>query len=333
VRDQKRKSCLIRAIGILFLAIAALCLGLKLYTDWLVRRAEARYPPHQFVTVEGLQLHYVAAGSGRPVVFIAGRNGKVQDFTLSPLFDPVTAEYHAIFIDRPGLGYSERPKDEAATPEVQARLIHGALIQLEIEKPILVGQSRGGAIALQYALDYPDDLSGVVLLGSSPYPHEISDPIFDTIEGIVTTPIIGDFVLHTVYVPIARQVMAPFLEAYIEYFAPLDEVPSSYYNTSIDLALRPSMVKSDAEEEQVISSSLEKLCARFDQVTVPVVIVAGTLDTYAIEQAPTLDDDIPDSEVIVVENAHHFFWFPYPDEVTAAIRVVWVKADGSDSSE
>jgi pimeloyl-ACP methyl ester carboxylesterase len=151
-------------------------------------------------------LHYVSEGSGRPVVFIAGRNGKVQDFTLSPLFDPVTENYHAIFIDRPGPGYGERPEDEVATFAVQARLIHGALMQLGVEKPVLVGQSRGGGIALKYALDYPDDVAGIVLLGSSPYPSQDSaDPIFDTIEAIVTMPVLGDFVLHTIYVPIARQ--------------------------------------------------------------------------------------------------------------------------------
>jgi len=327
VKDQKKKrnTCLIRSVGALLVALAAVFFGLKLYTDWLVRRAEAKYPPDRFVTVEGLQLHYVSEGSGRPVVFIAGRNGKVQDFTLSPLYDLVTENYHAVFIDRPGLGYSERPGNEAATFAVQARLIHGALTELGIEKPVLVGQSRGGGIALEYTLDYPDDIAGVVLLGSSPYPSEDSaDPVFDTIEGIVTTPVLGDFVLHTVYVPIARQVMSPFLEAYIEYFAPLDEVPSSYYDTSLELGLRPTMVKADAEEEKVISESLEKLCARFDEIAIPVVIVTGDLDTYAMEQAPRLDDDIPYSEVVIVEGAHHFLWFSYPGEVIEAIRKAWM---------
>jgi pimeloyl-ACP methyl ester carboxylesterase len=327
VKDQKkRNTCLIRIASTLLVALVAVFLGLKFYTDWLVRRAEAKYPPDKFVTVEGLRLHYVSKGSGPPVVFIAGRNGKVQDFTLSPLYDSVTEDYHVIFIDRPGLGYSERPKDEAATFAVQARLIRGALTQLGIEKPVLVGQSRGGEIALKYALDYPDDIAGVVLLGSSPYPSETPDSVFDAIEGIVTTPVLGDFVLHTIYVPIARQVMSPFLEEYIEYFAPLDEVPSSYYDTSLELALRPTMVKADAQEEKVVSESLEKLCTRCDEILVPVVIVTGDLDTYAMEQAPRLDDDLPNSEIVIVEGAHHFLWFPYPDEVMEAIQKAWIEA-------
>jgi hypothetical protein len=102
MRDQEKakSTCLIRSAGVLLVVLAVGFLGPKFYTDWLVRQAETRYPPDKFVTVEGLQLHYVGNGVGRPVVFMGGGNGKVQDFTLSPLFDPVTENYHTIFIDR-----------------------------------------------------------------------------------------------------------------------------------------------------------------------------------------------------------------------------------------
>jgi pimeloyl-ACP methyl ester carboxylesterase len=107
-------------------------------------------------------------------------------------------------------------------------------------------------------------------------------------------------------------------------------VPYSYYDTSLELALRPTMVKADAEEEKVVSESLKKLCARFDEITVPVVIVTGDLDTYAMEQAPRLDDGIPNSKVIVVEGAHHFLWFSYPSKVTEAIQEAWMEAGDSE---
>ena len=101
---------------------------------------------------------------------------------------------------------------------------------------------------------------------------------------------------------------------------------ASYYDTSLELALRPTMVKADAQEEKVVSESLEKLCTRFDEILVPVVIVTGDLDTYAMEQAPRLDDDLPNSEIVIVEGAHHFLWFPYPDKVMEAIQKAWIEA-------
>jgi pimeloyl-ACP methyl ester carboxylesterase len=300
------------------------------YSDYLVRQAEAEYAPAEFVTVEGLQLHYLSEGSGRPVVFIPGGYGKIQDFTLSPLFDPVAMEYQAVFLDRPGLGYSERPTHEDATPPAQVRLIHGALQQLNIEKPVLVGQSWGGIIALQYALDYPDDLAGIVLLGVAPYPRERdSDPISE----IVRMPILGDLVLHTLYVPLGYHIMGPaFLEESVEYFAPLDTVPASY-SATLGLEIRPSHARAGADEERIIPLYLETLSARLAEISVPVVIVVGDLDTHAIEQAPRLEEDIPNSRVTVVEGAHHLLWFSLPEIVVDAVQETWTWADETGTAE
>ena len=180
--EFKKKQRPIRWARNLLLALIGLLLALKIVTDVLVNRAEMKYPPDETVLVEGLQLNYVRAGNGRPVVFIPGGSGLLQNFTLSPVFDAVTADYEAIFFDRPGLGYSEKPAGEAATPDVQVRLLHGALQELGVEKPILVGQSWGGVMALTYALNYPDDLAGIVLLGASPYPRERQSDFFNVIR-------------------------------------------------------------------------------------------------------------------------------------------------------
>jgi len=162
-----------RTVVIGLTALAAALIGLKLYTDHHVRRAEARYPPlGEFVTVAGVDLHYVEQGSGPPVILIHGDGGSVYDWTMS-IFARVAQDYRAIAFDRPGLGYSERPVD-GASPFVQARLIHEAAEALGAEKPILVGHSRGGNVALAYGLSYPDAIAGVVTLAAAPYGGKIA---------------------------------------------------------------------------------------------------------------------------------------------------------------
>lgn len=329
---SNRSACLVKLVGILLLVFVLIFIGLKLYVDWLVRQAEVKYPPAEFVTADGVRLHYVSQGAGHPVVFFGGRNSKIQDFTLSPLFDTITTHYQGIFIDRPGLGYSERITGEDATPTVQVRFLHAALQQLGIEKPLLVGQSWGGVIALAYALAYPDSLSGVVLLGSAPYPRSVSpDPLFDNIESMARTPILGDVFL-VLYTPVARQLAPGFLEGEIEYFAPLESIPASYLDTTIVLTLRPDLIKADAEEQRFVSLGLEYVSARLGDIAVPVVIVAGSLDVNAIDQAPRLDQDIPNSEMIVVDGAHHYFWYAHPEVVNDAINRAWTLAGEQDAS-
>lgn len=310
-----------KIIWMLSAIIVIIIVGGKIYTDIIVQRAEEKYPPSNFVTVENVRLHYVEAGSGQPVVFISGGSGKVQDFSLSPLYEFAMNRYRVIIIDRPGLGYSEKPTDKEATPDVQARLIHAALNELGVEKPIIVGQSWGGVIALAYAQEYSSELSGIVLLGSSPYPRERQTDFFNV---IARTPIIGDFIVHTIYVPIGRHWVAPaIMEQNKDYFAPLDTVPETFYDSTIELGLRPSHVIASAEETLIIPASLAELTSDLGKVNVPVIIVDGDQDTHAIEQATRLEQDLPTSRVVIVEGANHYLWFSEPEVVIEAIQELW----------
>ncbi|MBU1023099.1 alpha/beta hydrolase [bacterium] len=310
-----------KILGVLLAIITVIFVGGKIYTDILVERVEVEYPPVSFVTVENVRLHYLEAGSGPPVVLISGGSGKLQDFSLSPLYELIVNKYRVIIIDRPGLGYSEKPSNEEVSPDVQARLIHAALEKLGVENPIIVGQSWGGVIALAYAQSYSNELSGIVLLGSSPYPRERHTDFFNV---IARTPIIGDFILHTLYVPIGRHWVAPaIMEQNKDYFAPLEAVPESYYDSTIELGLRPSHVKASAEETIIIPASLATLVSDLEKVNLPVIIVAGDLDTHAFEQAVRLEQDLPISRVVIVEGANHYLWFSKPEVVMDTIQELW----------
>lgn len=318
-------------IVLMVLVFAALgLLALRLYTAVLVHRAERDFPPAGFVSVGETQLHYVSAGEGRPVVFIPGGGGTVFEFTRSPLYDPAVAVYHATFIDRPGLGYSQRPPGEDMTPTAQARLIHEAMVSLGVERPVLVGQSWGGVIALAYALDYPQDVAGVVLLGTAPYPRDRGpEPFY---ARLVRAPVLGQVVLNTVYVPVGRHIVAPLiLRDAASYFAPLPEVPDAFRQIVLGPELRPSHALSDASESVIIPASLPDLSRRLVGVEVPVIVVAGSLDDHAVDQSARLEQALVYSDVQIVDGAGHYLWFSTPDAVLSAIQDAWDWADELDA--
>src|SRR6202035_5410720 len=78
------------------------------------------------------------------------------------------------------------------TIEYQAQLLHKTLSTLGITKPILVGHSWGAALALAYALNYPDDVSGMVLLAPAAY-TDSGESRF--LRFATRTPLIGDLSL------------------------------------------------------------------------------------------------------------------------------------------
>jgi pimeloyl-ACP methyl ester carboxylesterase len=295
-------------------------LGLSIYSCRINNDAKVKFPPSNYIDIEWLKLHYEEKGVGQPVIFIGGRNGRIQDFTLSPLYDLVTRDYHVIFIDRPGLGYSDSIRDGNSTVSNQTRLIHSAIQKMNISKPIIIGQSLGGVTALQYALDFPDDVLGVILLGTAPYPKETQpDPLFDSIEGIARIPLLGDLFL-VFYSPIARLAAPAYLELEKDYFAPLTKVPETYQKTTIFISLQTKNIKADAIEQQFVMQDLDSVSKRLNEISIPVCDVVGEYDYEAVKQSKRLDTDIPKAEVIIVKNANHFFWYANPQVVIEALE-------------
>lgn len=117
------------------------------------------------VLVDGGSIHYVEQGpkDGTPVVLIHGLSGQLQHFTYG-LSELLAKDFRVIAIDRPGCGYSTRENDEFSCPEAQGRMINEALDMLNVEKPILVGHSLGGSVALAMALDRPDQIGALALI-------------------------------------------------------------------------------------------------------------------------------------------------------------------------
>src|SRR5690606_6344023 len=69
-----------------------------------------------------------------------------------------------IAIDRPGSGYSKRPLRSSASLAVQADVIAGLIDALQLDRPVVVGHSLGGAVALATALRHPDKISALALI-------------------------------------------------------------------------------------------------------------------------------------------------------------------------
>jgi pimeloyl-ACP methyl ester carboxylesterase len=126
--------------------------------NWTYGRlpAEPR-PSGSFVQVGKLRIHYIEhPGSGTPVVLIHGLPGTADDWED---VTPLLAGHRTIAIDRPGFGYSTGgyvPFDR------QLETIDALLHELHVVRPVLVGHSYGGTIALGFAERYPSEVRGLV---------------------------------------------------------------------------------------------------------------------------------------------------------------------------
>ena len=281
----------------------------------------AHYHPQalsKFVTVDGARLHFVIRGAGRPVVLIHGNPGSCQDWAR--LYGPLSARYCGFAFDRPGHGHSDRPNHRDITVDVQAQMLHAALKELNVEQPILLGHSWGAALVLAYALDFPDDLAGAVLLAPAVYEGDDGVSFLSKLPGF---PVIGDLV---------NFLFTPLLGAWLvrtdlqKAFAP-DPVPKHYLRHTLSEWTRPKKVKWYSVDDALLNECLPKFTPRYSDIRVPVVILTGDSDLIvpAKENAHRLYEALPHAELLVLEKTGHQIPFTRPAAVVDAIDRVAAK--------
>ncbi len=253
-------------------------------------------------------------GTGPALVLLHGNVVMSQDFTLSALVDLAAKRYRVIIFDRPGFGYSTRPRDRVWTPAQQAGLLHNALLQMGVERPYVLGHSWGAFVALELALRYPESIAGVALASGYYYPTVRLDTIPPTILSI---PGVGDLMGHT-FSPAMMRAMWPSMLRRL--FEPA-EISSRYDGFPIWLALRPAQLRAVAEEGSLMVPSAFAFRNRLQSLSVPTMIIAGAGDTIVDteKESVRLHHEVSGSQLRIIKGAGHMVHHSAPQEVMDAI--------------
>jgi len=119
----------------------------------------------RYLLVDSTRIRYIDAGHGAPVVFLHGLGASMYAWRKN-LAAVAAAGFRVIAFDNRGFGLSDKPPapyDNAA----YARLVVTLMDSLRLSDAVLVGHSMGGAIAAQVAIDFPQRVRGLVLVGSA----------------------------------------------------------------------------------------------------------------------------------------------------------------------
>jgi pimeloyl-ACP methyl ester carboxylesterase len=254
--------------------IAVAVVSLALFAAVTARRVEAAVPPlGDFLDVDGARVHYVDRGSGpATLVMIHGLGGNLRNFTQA-LVDRLDGEFRVVVVDRPGSGYSERAPGASPGIDADAATVAGVVRALGLERPVLVGHSLGGAVALAVALDHPELVGGLALV--APLTHVIDAPPAAFARLAIASPLVRRLVAWTVASPTAilgsRAVLAMI-------FAP-DPVPPDFGTEGGGLlGVRPQAFMETSADLLAVNDSLPGIVARYATLRLPVGIVFGTGD-------------------------------------------------------
>nr|WP_157132269.1 alpha/beta hydrolase [Roseobacter sp. AzwK-3b] len=285
-------------------------------------RAEAAFPPQgRILDVNGHRVHALTMGTGPDVVLIHGASGNLRDMTFS-LAPRLAARYRVTVFDRPGLGYTDRINRTGATIRQQAELLSEAARQLGIERPVVLGHSYGGAVALAWAVHRPDHIAALVPLAAPAKPWESDLSLY---YKTLSHPVLGPLVipLLTAFVRDAR------VERAVSAIFEPNAVPPGYIDhVGAPLTLRRDSLRANALQRANLLSEITVLQDAIARLTLPIEVVHGTEDTTVglrIHAEP-LADELPSATLTRLPDIAHMPHHAAEDAVIAAISRAAVRA-------
>ena len=125
----------------------------------------------RFVQAGPLKLHYHEAGRGPALIMIHGGGpgaGGWSNYRRN--VDHFAEHFRVILPDLPGFAKSDKPKVEGGLLTFMAKAIKDLMGALDIPHAHFVGNSLGGGTTIKFALDYPDQIQRMVLMGAPGLP-------------------------------------------------------------------------------------------------------------------------------------------------------------------
>ncbi|MEZ5715140.1 MAG: alpha/beta hydrolase [Paracoccaceae bacterium] len=238
-------------------------------------RAEAAFPPEgQVVEVEGHEVHAVDLGprDAPAVVLIHGSSGNTRDFTHG-LAPALARDFRVLVFDRPGLGYSAEADPGGASIARQAALLSKAARQLGATRPIVLGQSYGGAVALAWGVHHADAAAALVLLAAPTQPWSSGLGWYYT---LLSNPVLGPLAIPLLTAFVRDDRVARELAAI---FAPQAPPPGYGAHIGAGLTLRRASLRANALQRANLLAEVRALQPLYPRIPLPVEALHGTADT------------------------------------------------------
>ncbi|HEX7824145.1 MAG TPA: alpha/beta fold hydrolase [Mycobacterium sp.] len=259
------------------------------------------------VTVKGEPIFYAEAGQGPPVVMLHGGGpGASGVSNYSRNIDALAKNFRVIVPDMPGYGRSTKKPDHEDTYRYIGDMIRGLMDELNIDTAHLVGNSLGGASVLRLALDTPDRVGKLVLMGPA---------------GIGTTrglPTAGMNSLLNYYggTGPSREKLTTFIRTYLVYDpnSVPDELIDLRYQASIDPEILANPILRRPNKPQAIWRSDLTRDSGLKDLQTPTLVLWGKDDKVNKPSGgPALLTTMPNAELVMTSQTGHWMQWERAD--------------------
>jgi pimeloyl-ACP methyl ester carboxylesterase len=260
-----------------------------------------------FAEIDGVRVHYQENGIGTPLVLIHGFTSSV--FSWKDVFEPLSKNFHVIAVDLKGFGFSGKPDGEY-TRRAQATLVAHLLDHLQIDKAWLCGNSMGGDVSLNFAVQNPQRVAGLILIDSGGVKVEGRSSLTPSYLFI---PVIGR-ALTALALRSDKLVREGLEKSFYDHAKITDERVAAYYRPLQTRGGQLAALRARTQADEFpVEPDLGKINAR-------TLIVWGAEDALIpLEAGRKMNSLIKDSKLLVIEKCGHLPQEENPERVVDEI--------------
>lgn len=248
--------------------------------------------------IDGVRTYCEESGSGRPLVLVHGLGGSTA--LWSKVVPSLAEEFRVVAYDLRGSGRT--PATGGATLAELVGDLRGLIDRLDLGRPLVMGHSIGGSIALAHAAAHPEQVCAVIGVGA---PSELPEAGRDGMRTRAET--VEASGMKAVAETVATNGMAPsFRETYPEelqsFVSLLEENDPAGYSTLCRVVADVDVV------------------AAFERIAAPVLLVAGALDAVVPPDANAANAArIRNARAVTVDDSAHLLPWEKPDALLAVV--------------
>lgn len=264
-------------------------------------------PADRYIKVANLKIRYWALGDQGTVVILIhglGASADIWKYNVGAL-----AEQHRVYVpDLIGFGGSGKP-GPSFSPLDYIRFLDDFMNLLNIERASLIGQSLGGGIVLHYALQFPQKVNKLVLVGSAGLGKEVIWTL-----RLMSLPLVGELVSY----PSRKEVELFFKWAVHNPALVTKDFVDLYYNFFSQPGFQKfllKIVRSIINVQGAREEFLAPLMKNLSRITQPALIIWGEKDrVLPLKHAYRGRAKLPNAKLRIMEGCGHIPFFERPEE-------------------
>lgn len=262
----------------------------------------------------GLRVHYTDEGNRRGPTLILVHGFAASVHAWRPWIQRLDSDYRLIAIDLPGHGLTEAPSNYQASLDRNAELIETLADDLGIDRFVLAGNSMGGAVSIDFAMQHPQRLAGLVLVDAAGWPGQDGKPAGGPpgFLSLLNNPV-GRWFLKLVDPSLV--ITGGLKSAYHDETLVTDAVARRYADLAMAVGHRDILLTQQSQPATPWTP------ADFGKIAIPTLVLAGEEDALIpVENAREIAAAIPGAKLITYPGGGHLPMEQLPDETVRDLR-------------